>query len=350
MGILRRLCISALLYTAAVNGGTVGNGNAKARAKRSASVTPPSPSSFEADSSINVAGIYAAAVASAQKRSDVLASYAAEQGDPINVDILGDWLGLQGAPSAYHWLADMDVDCDGVDYMCPNNPDGQDETNFGELDARQVPWYVIPNTFYVQQGIQPNALGAVICNGKMYYGIFGDSNGDTPEVIGEASLLMAQTCFPGDGLDGGTGHVPLDVVYICFPTEVPSGVGDVTIDIGALKTLGDQQVTLLQQALGLGSAGSSPAPSSSTKSSGHSTSRSHSSTQASAPTQTPPPPPPSGGGESGDGSDQCEGDDDCDGTEVCCVFALIGNICIAQNTCSNSQCSASGMIGSCDGG
>lgn len=38
-----------------------------------------------------------------------------------------------------------------------------------------------------------------------------DKSGDNPEVIGEASILMAQTCFPGDGLDGGTGHSTLDV-------------------------------------------------------------------------------------------------------------------------------------------
>jgi hypothetical protein len=47
--------------------------------------------------------------------------------------------------------------------------------------------------------------------------VTGDSDfvsfsGDSPEVIGEASILMAQTCFPDEGLDGGKGHSQLDVL------------------------------------------------------------------------------------------------------------------------------------------
>jgi hypothetical protein len=37
-------------------------------------------------------------------------------------------------------------------------------------------------------------------------------SGDKPEVIGEASILLAQTCFPKEGLDGGNGHETLDVM------------------------------------------------------------------------------------------------------------------------------------------
>jgi chitosanase len=96
-------------------------------------------------------------------------------------------------------------------------------------------------------------------------------SGDTPEVIGEASILMAQTCFPNEGLDGGKGHAPIDVlckllatlrfihllkkivlaIDVLFGNQVPSGVGDMTIDIAALKTLGDEQATKLAQALGV---------------------------------------------------------------------------------------------------
>jgi hypothetical protein len=37
-------------------------------------------------------------------------------------------------------------------------------------------------------------------------------SGDHPEVIGEASLLLAQTCFSGiQKIDGGNGHDQLDV-------------------------------------------------------------------------------------------------------------------------------------------
>ncbi|KZV84826.1 hypothetical protein EXIGLDRAFT_595406, partial [Exidia glandulosa HHB12029] len=67
----------------------------------------------------------------------------------------------------------------------------------------------------------------------------------------EASLMLAQTCFPNDGLDGGRGHDQVDVTYIVWGTQIPSGVGDQTINIPALKQLGDQQARLLQSALGL---------------------------------------------------------------------------------------------------
>jgi chitosanase len=45
----------------------------------------------------------------------------------------------------------------------------------------------------------------------MFYGIYGDSDGDSPEDIGEASWLMARTCFPDEDLNGNNGHDALDV-------------------------------------------------------------------------------------------------------------------------------------------
>jgi chitosanase len=45
----------------------------------------------------------------------------------------------------------------------------------------------------------------------MFYGIYGDTDGDNPEVIGEASWLMARTCFPNDDLNGNSGHEQADV-------------------------------------------------------------------------------------------------------------------------------------------
>lgn len=50
-----------------------------------------------------------------------------------------------------------------------------------------------------------------LSNGKLYYGVFGDTDGDTPEEIGEASWLMANTCFSSEGLNGGKGHTDADV-------------------------------------------------------------------------------------------------------------------------------------------
>lgn len=78
------------------------------------------------------------------------------------VDLIGDWQDLAGLEGTFSFMADMDVDCDGVAWQCPvcvspvqeskiltrhrsqGNPDGQSETSFGKMDATQAPWYVIP--------------------------------------------------------------------------------------------------------------------------------------------------------------------------------------------------------------
>jgi len=207
---------------------------------------PAQKASFAADSSINATEIYDAAKCF---EGDVMATFPSGQGK--KVEVFGDWLDLVDDTPLIHFTADMDVDCDGVGFRCAHNPDGQPQTSFGQLDASKVPFIVIPESFYNSHKsvIKPNSLGAIICNGKMVYGIFGDTNGDSPEVIGEASILMAQTCFPNDRLDGGTGHTRADVLYILFGNQVPAGVGKQTIDLQALKTLGDKQVKKLVKAL-----------------------------------------------------------------------------------------------------
>ena len=45
----------------------------------------------------------------------------------------------------------------------------------------------------------------------MFFGIFGDSNGDSPEVIGEASWRMGTACFPDGNISGANGHAGADV-------------------------------------------------------------------------------------------------------------------------------------------
>jgi hypothetical protein len=42
----------------------------------------------------------------------------------------------------------------------------------------QVPYFVLPASFFESVGpniIQLNAVGAILCNGQMLYGIFGDT-------------------------------------------------------------------------------------------------------------------------------------------------------------------------------
>jgi chitosanase len=92
------------------------------------------------------------------------------------------------------------------------NQDGQMQTTYGNLSAFSVPYIVVPASFVKKHNIPANAISAVLCGGNVYYAIMGDTNGDTPEVIGEASYLVGQTCFPNDGLNGAIGHVPGDVL------------------------------------------------------------------------------------------------------------------------------------------
>ena len=141
------------------------------------------------------------------------------------------------------------------------NPDGQPQTSFGQLDARVVPYVVIPDSFFQHQKVPKNAISAVICDGKVFYAVMGDTNGDKPEVIGEASLLMANTCFPDEHLDGGKGHDNLDVVCnsfyivplsadIVFSTEFTKITDTRITDFGALRTLGEQKMKNFIQAIG----------------------------------------------------------------------------------------------------
>ncbi|KAF7368777.1 Endo-chitosanase [Mycena venus] len=216
---------------------------------RSSKSTSVPPASFGADPSINVAGIYAAAVAS---NKDTLASYPTTPERKLFATIYGDWQNFANV-SAFHFIADMDVDCDGPKANCKGNRDGQTATSFGALDATRVPYFVLPEKFTIQYKsiLKDNALGAIICGNKMYYGIYGDQDADSPQVIGEASILIGQTCFPGGTIDGNNGHPESDVAYIVFGSEVPNGVEKNSIDIAALKALGDVQMKLLQKALGL---------------------------------------------------------------------------------------------------
>lgn len=91
--------------------------------------------------------------------------------------------------AAFVWVADMDVDCDGLDYKCKvrrtlmsrracylieniqylldknqKNPDGQPQTNFGALAAYEVPFIVIPDKFGTtyQDMLPGNNIGAAI--------------------------------------------------------------------------------------------------------------------------------------------------------------------------------------------
>ncbi|EAS28569.3 chitosanase [Coccidioides immitis RS] len=149
----------------------------------------------------------------------------------------GDRLDSQGiiyitGPSNSRGLADMDVDCDGANRSagdCKNDPSGQDQTAFKDevkkygipdLDSNKHGYVVLgnegssPSFNPAEYGIKPLSVVAVVCNNRLFYGVWGDTNGGT--LVGETSVSLAQACFPKEGLNGDNGHEKHDVLYIAF--------------------------------------------------------------------------------------------------------------------------------------
>jgi chitosanase len=106
----------------------------------------------------------------------------------------------------------------------------------------------------------------------MFYAILGDTNGNNPQVIGEASWLLGTTMFPNDDLNGGTSHPNTDVLCnfllnglildIVFMTEFPA-VNETNItDFDALQQMGDEKINDLIRTINeTGPGGQSHAPS-----------------------------------------------------------------------------------------
>lgn len=83
------------------------------------------------------------------------------------------------------------------------------------------------------------------------YGIWGDTNGY--DSTGEASISLAQMCFPNEGLNGNNGHGPDDVLYLGFigQNAVPGSsanwkAGDRNAFEESIKKLGDKLVSGLK--------------------------------------------------------------------------------------------------------
>ncbi|KAF3904456.1 hypothetical protein ABW20_dc0103329 [Dactylellina cionopaga] len=177
-------------------------------------------------------------------------------------------------------LGDMDIDCDGARNCGGLSGDFQAETAFDDtlvskkygiktLDASIHQFSVLGTCHLSLDGIlSPLALVAVVCNNQLFYSVWGDTNGcDGNDFTGEASISLAQMCFPKDGLNGNNGHEPHDVLYLAF-TGSDAVVGPKNANWKAksasdfqksLKTFGD---SILKKKFG------SVAPRSSTKTSG----------------------------------------------------------------------------------
>ncbi|KAM0817064.1 hypothetical protein AB5N19_02866 [Seiridium cardinale] len=173
-------------------------------------------------------------------------------------------------------LADMGVDCDGViqrspenDRRCDSSPDRSSRTAFREiiqgyrkgirdLDPYIHSYVVLGNdgskhggiTFDpTEYGIDPLSVVAVVCNDKLFYGVWGDEYGGRKPMVGQSSLSLATACFDR-GMNGNNGHETNDVLYIAFPGKnaVPGADGAAWsartwIDFHeSIATLGDRLV------------------------------------------------------------------------------------------------------------
>jgi len=129
-----------------------------------------------------------------------------------------------GLNGAVWWTADMDVDCDGkttAECNVNTDPAYQNQTsatdaNGDPLDAAALPFVVVPlpsSRFdYGAAGLQLGSVIAVIYQGQLGYGVFGDEG--PKDIIGEASYAMAKGL--GVDPDPSTGGTDGPVTYIAF--------------------------------------------------------------------------------------------------------------------------------------
>ena len=172
--------------------------------------------------------------------------YAPDSGDAATIDICR----LNGA---YFWQADLDVDCDGQmtsECNLGTDPYYQNQTSFTQSDgqpliASALPFVVLPipssRFSFVDADIQPGAVVAVIYQGKLVFGVFGDEGPSS--VIGEGSYAMANSL----GIDPNpkTGGIDSGVTYFAFVGA--DAVADPIEDHQAATTRGQMlAATLLQ--------------------------------------------------------------------------------------------------------
>ncbi|KAJ5355572.1 Fungal chitosanase [Penicillium concentricum] len=187
--------------------------------------------------------------------------------DDKNMGYCGDIDGAIYLYSTSGAYGDMDIDCDGANRLegdCYNDGSGQSQTAFmdelteiEDLDAGIHPYVVFGTHEYDPRddGMKALSVMAIVCGGKLHYGVWGDTNGHT--ATGEASLSLGQLCFPGEGITGDSGHTEKDVLYIGFKGKgaVPGNKADWKAKNSkdfekSIKSIGDKLVA------GLGSAGS----------------------------------------------------------------------------------------------
>ncbi|MFF3286220.1 glycoside hydrolase family 75 protein [Streptomyces sp. NPDC003023] len=143
--------------------------------------------------------------------------YATDRGRPANIPVCEH-------DGAVFWQADMDIDCDGRRTARCNratDPSYQGTTAFAQsdgqyLDAEKLPFVVVPapsRTWdYRSSGVRGGSAAAMIHDGKVVYGVVGDTG--PSGIIGEASYAAAEAL--GIDPDPARGGVSSGVTYILF--------------------------------------------------------------------------------------------------------------------------------------
>ncbi|KAH0524326.1 hypothetical protein TsFJ059_006854 [Trichoderma semiorbis] len=320
----------------------------------------------------NVQSLYNSIRAQGTCKNILKGGFYSQEGDSKNFSYCGDHLSdyrimyLQGTGGN---LVNMDIDCDGAlgtgDGSCDSSEDTQGQTSFQstvagykkgikDLNAYIHSFVVLGNegsksgyvTFDPRSvNVQPLSIVAVVCGNQMFYGVWGDTNGDDgPPLVGEVSDSLGRACY-GNAVNGNAAHDPNDVLYIAFTGNdaVPGANGanwaasSFSAFESSLGSLGDQLVARI------GSTGGStpPPPASSTKPSGSQPTCSWSGHCAGAScgsdddcsddltcnsgkcgtsgsTSPPPPPPPSCSWAGHCAGASCSSDDDCS-DELACI-------------------------------
>ncbi|KAJ4286652.1 hypothetical protein N0V88_007944 [Collariella sp. IMI 366227] len=183
---------------------------------------------------------------------------------PTLISYCGDHLSTNGViylQGRNGHLTNMDVDCDGLrgpggnpssrtrsrvaaaDQRCSASlsPDIQNQTAFQsivasynkpglkDLDPYVHPYVVFGNAAGTQgrkgwkefdpkkYGVKPLSVMAVVCGDQMFYGVWGDVNGDDDPkpLVGEASLALATACG-GSQISGDNGIDEDEILYLAF--------------------------------------------------------------------------------------------------------------------------------------
>ena len=114
--------------------------------------------------------------------------------------------------------AGMSIDSDGAPDSTEIDPHGKSHTSLrhpdgSSVNAKEVPYFVLPLRQYQQFGIHKGDIAAVRYNGKVEFAVFADVG--PPQNLGEGSMALAQALGINDSpTRGGVQH---GVEYIIFP-------------------------------------------------------------------------------------------------------------------------------------